>query len=93
MLSKILYPHILPLNFLINRRGNFLVTQRFYKTVIINIEISEVINIWEVHKNVIYWIAINKQFESRLATGSFYRTARIWEFSSGKLIHILEGHK
>ena len=91
---KNLRPHILPYwNFVINGKGDIVVSWSYdRKAIIRDIEESCVINEWEGHKNVVYWIAINKPFEDKIATGSYDKTARIWSFPSGELLHILEGH-
>lgn len=44
------------------------------------------------HKNVVYCIAFNNPFGDKIATGSFDKTAKIWDANNGKLIHTLYGH-
>lgn len=46
----------------------------------------------EGHKNVVYSVAMNNPFGDKILTGSFDRTAKLWEVSTGKLWHTLEGH-
>ena len=48
--------------------------------------------ILEGHKNVVYTLAFNNPYGNRVATGSFDRTAKIWETSSGKCLQTLRGH-
>ena len=37
----------------------------------------------EGHKNVVYAIAFNNPYGDRVATGSFDRTAKIWDANTG----------
>lgn len=46
----------------------------------------------EGHKNVVYTLAFNNPFGNKVATGSFDRTAKIWETTTGKCLQTLRGH-
>jgi dynein assembly factor with WDR repeat domains 1 len=46
----------------------------------------------EGHKNVVYCIAFNNPFGDRIATGSFDKTAKIWDSNSGECLSTLIGH-
>lgn len=46
----------------------------------------------EGHKNVVYAIAFNNPFGDRVATGSFDKTAKIWDANTGQLYHTMRGH-
>lgn len=53
---------------------------------------GEELHVLEGHKNVVYAVAINNPFGDKVLTGSFDKTAKLWEASSGKLWHTLKGH-
>ena len=42
--------------------------------------------------NVVYCIAFNNPFGDRIATGSFDKTAKIWDSSTGECLSTLKGH-
>ena len=44
------------------------------------------------HKNVVYTLAFNNPFGDKVATGSFDRTAKIWETHTGRCLQTLRGH-
>lgn len=46
----------------------------------------------EGHKNVVYALAFNNPFGDRIATGSFDRTAKIWDANNGSCYYTLRGH-
>lgn len=46
----------------------------------------------EGHQNVVYCIAFNNPFGDRIATGSFDRTAKIWDSNTGECLSTLKGH-
>ena len=46
----------------------------------------------EGHKNVVYAIAFNNPFGNRVVTGSFDKTAMLWNSTTGKCLQTVEGH-
>merc|ERR1712060_622486 len=46
----------------------------------------------EGHKNVVYAIAFNNPFGDKVVTGSFDKTAKLWNSETGELLHTLRGH-
>lgn len=44
-------------------------------------------------QNVVYCIAFNNPFGDKIVTGSFDKTAKIWDANNGKLLHTLHGHQ
>ena len=58
----------------------------------------------EEHKNVVYTMAFNNpygyalqinnsSYRDKIVTGSFDRTAKIWDANTGQRYHTLKGHK
>jgi dynein assembly factor with WDR repeat domains 1 len=58
----------------------------------------------EEHKNVVYTMAFNNPYgyfyiynhifySDKIVTGSFDRTAKIWDAKTGQRLHTLKGHK
>ncbi len=47
----------------------------------------------EEHKNVVYTMAFNNPYGDKIVTGSFDRTAKIWDANTGQRYHTLKGHK
>lgn len=43
----------------------------------------------EGHKNVVYAIAFNNPFGDKVVTGSFDRTAKLWDATTGQCLHTL----
>lgn len=56
-----------------------------------NTNTGEEILTLEGHKNVVYAIAFNNPFGDKIVTGSFDKTARIWDAETGECIHVLRG--
>lgn len=46
----------------------------------------------EGHKNVVYCIAFNNPFGDRIVTGSFDKTAKLWDATTGQLYQTFTGH-
>jgi len=46
----------------------------------------------EGHMNVVYCIAFNNPFGDRIGTGSFDKTAKIWDSHTGECLSTLKGH-
>lgn len=46
----------------------------------------------EGHKNVVYTMAFNVPFGDKIVTGSFDRTAKLWDTNTGKLLSTFSGH-
>ena len=44
------------------------------------------------HKNVVYTLAFNVPYGDKIVTGSFDRTAKLWDTASGKLLNTFKGH-
>ena len=42
---------------------------------------------------MVYSIAFNNPFGDRIATGSFDRTAKIWDANTGQCLYTLRGHQ
>ena len=57
-----------------------------------NTNTGEEILTLEGHKNVVYAIAFNNPFGDKIVTGSFDKTARIWDAETGECIHVLRGY-
>lgn len=45
------------------------------------------------HKNVVYALAFNNPYGDKIVTGSFDRTAKIWDTNTGERYHTLRGHE
>lgn len=45
------------------------------------------------HENVVYALAFNNPFGDKIVTGSFDRTANVWDINSGKCVAKLIGHE
>jgi dynein assembly factor with WDR repeat domains 1 len=46
----------------------------------------------EEHKNVVYTMAFNNPFGNLIVTGSFDKTAKIWDANTGQMMNTLKGH-
>ena len=46
----------------------------------------------EGHKNVVYAIAFNNPYGDKIVTGSFDKTAKLWDANTGKCQHTFRGH-
>lgn len=47
----------------------------------------------EEHKNVVYTMAFNNPFGNLVMTGSFDKTAKIWDSVTGECKNTFKGHK
>ena len=47
---------------------------------------------FEGHTNIVYCISFNNPYGDKVATGSFDKTARIWDVQTGDCLLTLEGH-
>ena len=45
------------------------------------------------HNNVVYAVSFNLPYSDKVATGSFDKTAKIWNVSNGQLLSTYEGHE
>ncbi len=46
----------------------------------------------EGHKNVVYAICFNNPYGDKIATGSFDKTAKLWDATTGACHHTYKGH-
>ncbi len=44
------------------------------------------------HRNVVYAIAFNNPYGNKIITGSFDKTCKLWDASTGALQHTYRGH-
>jgi dynein assembly factor with WDR repeat domains 1 len=97
--KKALKAHQMPMtNFCCNKTGQYVVTASYDKTARILMPFqtqrdSETSHVsLSGHQNVVYAVAFNPFTGTRVATGSFDKTAKIWKTKTGELLHTLRGH-